>query len=103
MSNLATYLIVSDVDLGQNGLDGYNYYFVDASSDNINITMTTNWLGNGTHFYFLRIDNSANSVTITAPTGYTINNTSSISLGNNYGCECVYNNTNWIAPRYPYI
>ena len=102
MSNYATYMIVNDVDLGQNGLDGYTYYFVDASNNNIDIIMTTSYVGNGMYYYFLRTDNSSNVVTISTQSGYTINGASSINLNNNQGCETIFNNNNWIAPRYLY-
>ena len=102
MATYATYLIVNDVDLGQNGLDGYNYYFIDATNNNINITLTTNFLGNGLYFYFLRVDNSSNTVIFSTQSGYTVNNSSTMSLNTNQGCEMIFNNNNWVAPRYLY-
>jgi len=100
--NYATYQIISDVDLSNNGLDGYTYFFVDASNNNIDIIMTTNYVANGLSHYFLRTDNSSNAVTLSAPGGYTINGTNTISLNTNQACEVIFNNNNWIAPRYLY-
>lgn len=102
MSNYSTCLITTDIDQGTNGYDGYNLYIIDASSNNINITLTTNYLSNGLYYYFIRIDNSVNSVTLTAPSGYTINNTTNINLNTNQSCEMLFNNNNWICPRYTY-
>ena len=100
MSNYSTCLITSDIDQGSNGYDGYNYYIIDASSGNITITLTSNYLSNGLYYYFNRIDSSTNGVTLLCPNGYTINGNSSLSLNIGQSCEIVFNNDDWIASRF---
>jgi hypothetical protein len=102
MSTYSTCLITSDTDQSLNGYDGYNFYIIDASSNNIDFTLTANYVSNGLYYYFIRVDGSTNQVTLTAPSGYTINNTSTISLGINQTCEIIFNNNNWLCPKYTY-
>lgn len=100
MSNYSTCLITSDIDQGSNGYDGYNMYIVDASSNNIDILLTSNYVSNGLYYSFIRLDNSINVVTLTAPSGYTINNTTSVTINTNQTCEILFNNNNWICTRF---
>jgi hypothetical protein len=87
--------------LGTSLFDAH-FYIIDASSNNIDITLTSNYISNGLYYYFIRIDNSNNVVTLTAPNGYTINNSNSVNLNNNQTCEIIFNNNNWLCPRYTY-
>jgi hypothetical protein len=100
MSNYSTCLITTDIDQASNDYDGYIYYFTDATNNDINITLTTNYVSNGLYYYFNRIDSSTYGVTLTAPTGYTINNNSSLTLSVNQSCEIIFQNDNWIASRF---
>src|SRR5437660_1174529 len=89
MSNLYVFGITENttIDLG------YNAFFVDATGDNITITIPTN-PGDGTNFMISRTDATANTVTIQA-TGCDINGSSSVSLNAHQNTLLGSFNGNW--------
>lgn len=63
MSSYSIYYVNNSIDMNQNGLAYYNYFFVDASSGNINIILPDN-KNEGDYYEFQRLDSSTNTVNI---------------------------------------
>lgn len=93
--------LTSDADLDTPTNQGYNYFFVDCTSNNVNITMQ-NILGDGMNYEITRIDNSSNTLTLTPKTGNTVNNLSSTTISPNITCNCVTSGMNWFCPKISY-
>jgi hypothetical protein len=72
----------------------YNAFFVDATGDNITITIPTN-PGDGTNFMITRMDSSANTVTINTYDAVLINGSSSVSLNSHQNVLLGSFNGNW--------
>jgi DNA-binding beta-propeller fold protein YncE len=100
---MALYVTVlsADADLDTNINQGYNYFFVDCTNNNVNISMQ-NILGDGMNYTITRIDNTSNTLTLTPKTGNTCNNLSSIEVLPNVTIPCVTNNLNWVCPKITY-
>ena len=92
-------LINTDTDMDQNGNTGYNYFLVDASSNNIDVQMS-NSAWDGLTFIYNRTDASSNVVSLSAKTGYTINGNASIILPINKTVEIVYYQGTWFVSVY---
>ena len=94
-------VINSNTDFDNDGWTGFNYFPVDCSVGSITITLPTNvWDGLG--FYFNRTDNNAlNFLTIECHTG-TIQGGASLVVGGKTVIEAVFNNGDWIAPKFQY-
>lgn len=97
MNSLYTETITNDIDLDNES--GSNYFIIDASSNNINISLPT--IGsNGMNFEIIRIDsNLLNTVTFTPKTSQTVNNNSSTTFAVNSYASLVSNDSNWICPK----
>lgn len=72
---------------------GYNAYLVDATSNNITLTMPQQ-TGDGPNFLISRIDNSVNTVTIDG-NGATINGSSTVTLGGQSNVLLVLYSDDW--------
>lgn len=91
------YETYTDIDMDDPYISGYNYIIIDAVNNDINIDLyDTVW--DGLTIVFVRVDNTSHVVTLTASSGTTINQNSSITLGANY-VECVMINNDWHAPK----
>jgi len=102
--NYVYYTINTDLDMDTNQGEyyGYGYYLVDASAGNITIQLPGSGY-NGMAFVFNRIDNSTNTATFQAKTGFTVNGASSITLGiSQFISPAMLNNTNWLCPCVTY-
>lgn len=97
MSSYSYTTINSTCDMDQNGLQWYDYYFVDATSGNITITLPT--LYDSSYFQMHRIDTSSNTVTLVPQSGDTINNTSSLLFPINRYSQLIKTSSNWRCPR----
>jgi hypothetical protein len=89
--------INSSVDMSLNNMEYYEYFFIDANSGNINITLPSSY--DGAFFQFHRIDTSSNDVTFYPASGDTINGTSSLLFPINRLSQVIKKNTDWILPR----
>lgn len=102
MSSYTIYTINSTCDMSQNGLDGFQYYYIDASSGNITVTLTSNCF-TGSYYPFMRVDSSSNTVTfIPSSSAITINSKTSLILPINTECDMIFSNNNWTAPKFSY-
>ena len=97
--NTPVFTINSDTDMDDNFTYTYCYFFIDASNNNVTIELTETFINYGVYYEFLRIDNSANTVTINAKNGYTINGNSSITVAGNQYVYMINNGSNWHAPK----
>lgn len=87
----------SNMDMSYNSDDSYDYYIIDASSNNINITLPSSYW-DGLYWQFMRHDNTNNLVTITAPNGATINNLGVINMNAGKYAQIVCQVDNFICP-----
>ena len=101
MSSYVYCEITSNADMNNNTYAGFEYYFVDASSGSITITLPE-ILYDGTTFIMHRIDNSVNNVTLEAFTGQTVDGTSSVNMPARNYQEFVSLNNNWYNPNFSY-
>lgn len=86
------------IDLDDPTYVGFNYIIADAVNENIEILLPES-VWDGFVITIIREDVSATyTCTITAKTGTTIANTTSILLDHKQSVELVNFNTNWIAP-----
>lgn len=85
------------IDLDDQFFTGMNYIICDAINENIEILLPEN-VWDGQSITFIREDTSENTVTLTAKTGSTINNLTSVVLDHKQMVEIVNFNTNWICP-----
>jgi len=76
MVNLSTILITSNSTLD----DQYGVYVIDATSQNLTLTLTDITSYDGTYLIVKRIDSSANTVTIQGTSSQTINGSSTLVL-----------------------
>ena len=74
---------------------GYDTYLVDASANNVELTLPEA-SGDGPSFIISRIDNSTNTVSIAPGTGSNLNgSTSAKTLGANENVRLVLQNNDW--------
>lgn len=98
MSYFSTGYINSDNNLTTSGYQGYQYLLIDASSNNVNITLSSDMLWNGQVFEFQRVDSVAtNTCSLIAANGTTVNGSSSLNIPINSYCSIVYWNGDWKA------
>jgi hypothetical protein len=74
----------------------YTANFVDCTNGNINLSFDkiSDYYGNGTHFYIIKTDLSANTITLTPFLGDTINNASSYVMTTE-SIHLICYDTNW--------
>lgn len=72
---------------------GYNAHLIDASSNNITVTLPI-ITGDGPNFFLARIDTSGNTVTIDG-NGATINGSSTVSMNTHDTTLLVMSADNW--------
>jgi hypothetical protein len=90
-------VISSSVDLDVSPNQGFDHFYIDATSNNITVTLQ-NILADGIYYTIIRQDNSSNTVTLQPKNSQTINNSSSISLEPNKMTKVVSYGSNYIAP-----
>lgn len=100
MSTIATASINTSTDMDVNYMYCYPFYFLDATAGNISIDLTNQNIGNGLYYEFYRQDITANTCTITAKTGYTINGSASITLSANQYLYLINNGSDWVGIRH---
>lgn len=92
--------INSTVDMNLNSLEYFEYFIIDATNGNINITLPTGY--DGSYYQFHRLDTSTNVVTFLPQTGDTINGGSSIILPINRYTQPIKMGTDWRFPRFSF-
>lgn len=101
--NIQTITVTDSIDMNENYMNLYTMYFIDASNNNIEIQITNDPVTQGLVYEFLRIDNNtSNTVTFIAKSGYTVSGSTSLSLDINQHVTLINNGSDWIAPRYTY-
>ena len=88
--------ITSNFDIDSQ-FDGTQSYFIDASSNNITITLPV--IVDASIFIFTRVDSSNNIVTIQSKPNYTIRGLSSLNLGNDNIASLQRFGINWFVTR----
>ena len=98
MSNLYIYRASTDTRINFE----YDTYLFDATNNNINITISSN-SSNGVNFMISRIDNSTNTLTITAESAQINNRSDPVVLDKQLNMQLVFYNNNWftILGAYP--
>ena len=91
----SVHTINSNTDMNQNSLEYNEYFLIDASSGNIDITLPAN-KGDGSFYQFHRTDESNNIVSFFPSSGETVNNTTSITLPINRYVQPIKISDNWI-------
>ena len=91
--------ITANIDMDLNDNTGYQYFLIDAGSNNVNVDLT-NQIWDGLTFIYCRTDSSTSVVSLTAKTGTTINNAASINIAVGQMAEIVCYGTNWYAHVY---
>lgn len=100
MANVNYTSINSDNDMMTTGLLSYSVISIDASSNDITITLPINL---SLCYKFFRIDTSTYNVTFNCQTGDTINNSTTYSLSMSNAMEIYYMGTNWDVFKYNLI
>jgi hypothetical protein len=96
MSSYSIIQINNNVNIGIN--DGYYIYYIDASTNNINITLPDITLYDGVAYRFCRKDNTTNTITISGYSSQLIDGTSSFNLVSfRESREVVSFNQNWFS------
>ena len=96
MSNYNILHVNVNTDMNINSHDGYSFYVIDATNNDITIDLLTSCL-DGLTWKFHREDNTSFIVTINPPSGKTINGNSSKTLGGSQSCRLIYTNDNFIC------
>lgn len=91
------YTINTDVNITIDGLEYYNYFFIDASNNNITIILPVAY--DSAYYQFQRIDTEYNNtVTIMANSSNTINGQNSINMSIKKYTQIIKVDNNWNAP-----
>lgn len=91
----------STIDLDNQPWIFYTYFVVDCTTGSVNITLPS-VVTDGLYMIFNKIDNSSNTLTLTANTGQLIKGSSSLVISGISYCEACSVSGNWIAPQFLY-
>jgi len=97
MSYFQITTLSSDSDLNNLDATYYEYYCVDATNNDVNLTLVQIGGTDGMTYQLYRLDSSSNTVTLTPLSGSTINRETSISLAPGSGIQLVALGTNYIV------
>lgn len=92
----------TNLDMNQNGNDGFQYYIVDCSTSSINISLGNNPY-DALYYRIQRVDtNVLNTLTITATNSKLINGGTSTTMNINVYGDLIYINGAWMLSKYNY-